>query len=96
MSKESDNINPKYYNGTECLDTIKMQYGVEAGYHFCLCNAFKYIWRHKHKNGIEDLRKADWYLNYIESHKLECPVTIYSQAVVLRKEWHISWSKSYY
>jgi hypothetical protein len=26
-------------------------------------NVFKYLWRYKDKNGIEDLRKANWYLD---------------------------------
>lgn len=34
---------------------------------FCLCNAFKYIWRHSRKNGVEDVRKAKWYIDkYLE------------------------------
>ena len=34
---------------------------------FCLCNAFKYLWRHNRKNGVEDIKKARWYLDkYIE------------------------------
>jgi hypothetical protein len=41
--------------------------GIEAVKHFCMCNAFKYIYRHGNKNGIEDVKKAIWYLNkYIE------------------------------
>ena len=24
-------------------------------------NSFKYRWRYTHKNGIEDLKKAEWY-----------------------------------
>ena len=40
------------------------KYGeTEAVKDFCLCNAFKYIWRTKNKNGIEDIDKAIWYLN---------------------------------
>ena len=30
---------------------------------FCLCNALKYIYRHRRKNGLEDIQKAIWYLN---------------------------------
>jgi hypothetical protein len=26
-------------------------------------NVIKYVWRYKHKNGLEDLKKAAWYLN---------------------------------
>ncbi len=29
---------------------------------FNLGNAIKYIWRHDKKNGVEDLKKAIWYL----------------------------------
>ena len=32
---------------------------------FCLCSAFKYMWRYKFKGGYEDLAKAKWYLDYI-------------------------------
>jgi hypothetical protein len=30
---------------------------------FNVGNAMKYLWRADHKNGIEDLRKAIWYIN---------------------------------
>ena len=26
-------------------------------------NIAKYLWRYKYKNGLEDLKKAQWYLN---------------------------------
>ncbi|MBQ5695934.1 MAG: DUF3310 domain-containing protein, partial [Clostridium sp.] len=26
-------------------------------------NIIKYVWRYKDKNGLEDLKKAQWYLN---------------------------------
>jgi hypothetical protein len=29
---------------------------------FSLGNAVKYLWRYQLKNGLEDLRKARWYL----------------------------------
>lgn len=38
-------------------------YGEEVVANFCMCNAFKYIWRFNNKNGIEDVNKALWYLN---------------------------------
>lgn len=52
-----DNINPSHYrqHAHECIEfTMHMN--------FNLGNAFKYIWRHKEKNGREDLEKAIWYL----------------------------------
>ncbi|WP_422923173.1 DUF3310 domain-containing protein [Singulisphaera sp. PoT] len=30
---------------------------------FNVGNAIKYLWRADHKNGLEDLRKAAWYVN---------------------------------
>jgi hypothetical protein len=30
---------------------------------FCLGNAIKYLWRADLKNGVEDLKKAVWYIN---------------------------------
>ena len=32
-------------------------------YDFCMCNAFKYIWRHDNKNGKEDIEKARYYVD---------------------------------
>lgn len=62
----TDNVNhPSHYetNGVECIDAMEAAQGVSAVQDFCICNAFKYIWRHKHKNGAEDIKKAVWYLN---------------------------------
>lgn len=47
----------------ECIDVIIETQGVKATKHFCICNALKYIYRHRCKNGMEDIRKASWYLN---------------------------------
>ena len=30
---------------------------------YCIINAFKYLYRYKHKGGDEDIRKAQWYLD---------------------------------
>lgn len=63
----SDNVNhPAHYEGNtslECIDVMEIAFGAEATAYFCMCNAFKYLWRHKHKNGLEDLEKAGWYLD---------------------------------
>jgi hypothetical protein len=61
-----DKVNhPLHYetNGIECIDAMEAAQGADAVQDFCICNAFKYIWRHKHKNGAEDIKKAVWYLN---------------------------------
>lgn len=67
-----DNINPDHYRAStslECIEVMELLLGYKAVGYFCLCNAFKYMWRFKHKNGKEDLTKAGWYLDWIE-HKI--------------------------
>ncbi len=66
---ETDNVNhPSHYTqgGIECIDAMTSAFGKEAVKHFCICNAFKYVWRSEHKNGIEDIDKAIWYLNKVK------------------------------
>ena len=67
-AKVHDNVNsPAHYAGNtslECIDVMCVMFGRRAVCIFCLCNAFKYMWRYKHKNGEEDLEKAKWYLNW--------------------------------
>lgn len=68
-SAEPDMINkPPHYNqgGIECIKaleaaTINLK-GIEA---VCTANAIKYLWRWKQKNGVEDLKKARFYINYL-------------------------------
>ena len=63
---------PKHYTDSsiECIDAMEAAYGIEAVMWFCVCNAFKYQWRFKKKNGVEDLKKSQWYQNkYIELSK---------------------------
>ena len=65
-NKDHDAVNhPSHYTsgGIECIDAMESAFGKEAVYWFCVCNAFKYVWRHKKKNGVEDLKKAQWYEN---------------------------------
>lgn len=66
----NDNVNhPSHYEtgNFECIDVMIETQGKEAVMDFCVCNAFKYIYRHNNKNGIEDVKKAKWYLDkYIE------------------------------
>lgn len=56
---------PDYYAGDiECIDAMKQSQGRPATVDFCVCNAFKYLWRWRHKDGARDLEKARWYLDY--------------------------------
>lgn len=64
-TETTDNVNhPSHYNngGMECIDEMILIFGVEATKHFCLLNAWKYRYRANHKNGQEDLNKANWYI----------------------------------
>ena len=67
-----DNVNsPKHYVGhtsLECIDVMCALFGKRSVCIFCLCNAFKYMWRHKFKNGEEDLAKAKWYLDWVSKY----------------------------
>lgn len=66
MEKNVDMVShpPHYETGKfECIDVMEETQGIEATQNFCVCNALKYIYRHRKKNGMEDLKKAIWYLN---------------------------------
>ena len=78
MYDNKDMVNhPSHYKsetGLEAIDVIEAftfdLLGIEA---FCTGNALKYLCRWKKKNGLEDLKKARWYLNRLIDHveKLE-------------------------
>lgn len=62
-----DNVNhPSHYTqgGIECIDALKAatvgKTGIEA---VCVANAMKYLWRYEKKNGLEDVKKAQFYIN---------------------------------
>ena len=69
MIATTNAINPSHYkaaNGLETIDVIRVftdgLNGVEA---FCIGNVLKYVTRYSNKNGVEDLKKARWYLDYV-------------------------------
>lgn len=65
-SPHGDVVNhPSHYETGkfECIDVMIEALGSTAVRDFCVCNAFKYIYRHKRKNGDEDIAKAKWYLD---------------------------------
>lgn len=65
---EEINHPDRYKSGKfECIDVMLDVFGADAVKHFCILNAFKYIWRAKKKNGVHDIKKSIWYLNkYID------------------------------
>lgn len=64
---------PDHYKagGLECIEVMRAVYGEQTVFKFCLCNAFKYLFRanKKHETPLDDIKKAAWYLNYIVEHK---------------------------
>ena len=54
---------PAHYTsgGIECIDCIKAALG-ENFMGFLIGNVIKYAYRYRNKNGLEDLKKARWYL----------------------------------
>ena len=65
---EDDMVNsPAHYNfaGVECIDAIRAATGEEGFSYYLQGNIMKYLWRYKYKNGVEDLRKAQWYLSVL-------------------------------
>ena len=66
----ADNVNHHSHYETgkfECIEVMQEVFGTEAVQNFCVCNAFKYLYRHRRKNGKEDIEKALWYINkYLE------------------------------
>lgn len=65
-----DNVNhPSHYETGkfECFDVMREALGDNVVKDFCIANSFKYIYRHKRKNGVEDIKKAKWYIDkYLE------------------------------
>jgi len=60
---DEDVVNhPPHYTqgGIECIDVLEQL--SESGHDFRILNAIKYLWRYKHKGGVESLRKAIWYI----------------------------------
>lgn len=65
---------PNHYcqGGIECIDAIRASMSPKGFQSYCKGNVLKYIWRYEHKNGVEDLEKAQVYLNWmVASAKLE-------------------------
>ena len=68
VSSKHDNVNcPKHYckGGLECIQVIKAQLTPEQNKGYLYGNVLKYMWRWPEKNGLEDLRKAKRYLEWL-------------------------------
>ena len=82
---KQDNVNhPKHYEGhcsIECIDNMRLIFGNQIVADYCMVNAYKYLSRHKYKNGYEDLCKAKWYLDKAEELELTDKATINNVAI---------------
>ena len=65
-TKEDMVNNPSHYNqaGGEAIDAIRAATG-EGFEYYLQGNILKYLWRYRYKNGVEDLKKAEWYLKVL-------------------------------
>lgn len=85
-----DNVNhPSHYTqgGVECIDAITAatvkKTGIEA---VCTANVIKYLWRYESKNGMEDVKKAQWYLNRL-INELEGKPAVTPEPIVCPHIW---------
>lgn len=62
-----DKINPDYYKNKsiETIEVIRNELTSDEFRGYLKGQIFKYLARHRLKNGIEDLKKAQWYMNYL-------------------------------
>jgi hypothetical protein len=61
----NDKINPSHYKQgkIECIDAIESSMSKEEFMGYLKGSVIKYNWRYKDKGGLEDLKKAQWFLN---------------------------------
>jgi hypothetical protein len=86
-----DNVNPSHYKQgkVECIDAIESatinKNGLDA---VCTANVIKYIWRAESKGGVEDLKKAQWYLSrMIDQYVQEVPKEFVHPNAVYAQEY---------
>lgn len=63
-----DNVkHPAHYTsgGVECIEAIEASMAADGFQDYCKGNIIKYIWRWRNKGGVEDLKKAQVYLDWL-------------------------------
>lgn len=78
---------PQHYADScsiECIDAMQVTFGTKDLAKYCTINAYKYLWRYKNKNGAEDLKKAEWYLNKFDELVEEADNKPYSEQIPSR------------
>ena len=61
-----------------------MVFGAKHTAEYCVTNAYKYVWRHKFKNKLEDLKKAEWYLNKFDELVIYCETKFVTDTIESR------------
>ena len=80
--EKSDPVNhPDHYNqgSIAAIEAIKASMTAEAFNGYIKGNIQKYIWRYELKKGLQDLLKAQWYLNRLIQELEEEVMQIYKQ-----------------
>ena len=71
VEEPPDNVNhPAHYcmGRIETIEAIEVALGADGFRAYCAGNVLKYVWRYRYKGGVEDLKKARWYLDKL----IEC------------------------
>lgn len=72
---------PAHYQGKhECIEIMRALFGDQAVADFCRCNSFKYRFRADGKGGAEDIRKAEWYEEYLMKMNTADPIDLQAAA----------------
>jgi hypothetical protein len=70
MAKDMVNSPDHYtFGGIETIDYLKAKLSPEALDGYLAGNVLKYVSRYNLKNGLQDLEKAQWYLNRLVSEQ---------------------------
>jgi len=67
----SDSVNNPYHytqGDIECIDAMCSMCTAEEFQGYLRLAAVKYLWRWRDKGGVEDLRKARWYIDHLIGH----------------------------
>ena len=67
--REANPIEPNHYTEMK-ISPLEFIEANEDVLTWCTKNVIKYVGRYQRKNGLEDLKKAQWYLNH-EIERLE-------------------------
>ena len=65
---------PSHYThggGMECIDAIDAMLGSEGALHYYEGTMLKYLWRWRHKGGVESLRKLRWFLDRLIEREVQ-------------------------